>query len=285
MSSLERKMGAHGIVRIKKAIEPATKYGLLAVQNAVRLKKYVSGDSTHLVLDMSGGHITLPYEIRKITGFAKGTIIRYYKRGDIVILYSYDYKGDGSEFDKIKEYRYRYAKMVPDIFARAKAATTSISMLNDHHILIAESALKEVGINPTDSIVCAVFFDEKNNASWMEIRKATTDDDGMILLDEYERFLPTSSNLVISGLQYLDKIKKNSMRMPRSMAMYMDGKALTVWPDAARQVLVIEFPAKTCDICRDSIRSTEGYRKITVCESCRDHEAEIEKIARAIRKK
>ena len=284
MSTLERIITS-GRISMQRALDPVTKYGVLAVPNAIRLKKYVNGDSAHIVLDMNGSNIFIPYEIRKVAHFSSNMMVRYYQDDNVVIIYSKDYRGDGSEFDKIKEYRYRYAKMVPDIFARAKAATTSISMLKDHHIFIAESALKEVGINPTDSIVCAVFFDEKNNASWMEIRKATTDDDGMILLDEYERFLPTSSNLVISGLQYLDKIKKNSMRMPRSMAMYMDGKALTVWPDAARQVLVIEFPAKTCDICRDSIRSTEGYRKITVCESCRDHEAEIEKIARAIRKK
>lgn len=100
--SLERKICKNWCICLQSALEPATKYGVLVVPNAMRLKKYADGDSAMMILDSTGGRIHLPLSIREITQFKTGDTVRYYKRGDIIIIYSYDYTGDGTEFNDIK---------------------------------------------------------------------------------------------------------------------------------------------------------------------------------------
>ena len=105
MSSLSRKIGTDGTISLQRALDCTEKYGLLAVPNAIRLKKYVIGDSVHMILDVSSGRIRLPHSVRDITGFTPGTVVRYYQNSSFIIVYSPEYSGDGSEFDGLNAER------------------------------------------------------------------------------------------------------------------------------------------------------------------------------------
>ena len=55
-----------------------------------------------MLLDSTGGRIHLPLSVREITQFKIGDTVRYYKRDDIIIIFSYNYTDDGTEFNDIK---------------------------------------------------------------------------------------------------------------------------------------------------------------------------------------
>lgn len=269
--NIVRKVRSNGEINMSGLLKPSVMYGIIVVPGAIRFKPFKNGDHAHIVKTYPFSfNTTISELLRDISGFMPGTKFRVDIEEDYVVIFTENYSGNGTEFDRVHVETFNYC-VEPSDFKKAAASKTE----EDYKIVYSDSvgnlvlrdAFEKVGIPGNAHIVMTIF--QRENRHWIEVRRLEDEDSYLPPLKGFRTFFNTFAHSDMQSVSFRTQIKPYfRLYLPASFRNLVKDDGYPVWIDDRRGRIIIESSLSKCAISGETIRSTLPHETVRVCADC-----------------
>ena len=267
-----KKVTQDGEVSIGTFFDLYTVYGAVAIQGAVRFRKFQIGDVADCLYTFSKLNISLHKPLLDKSGIAKGDNVRIYinDNGDVFVYKPSEFNNPLA-FNKLRDVKFQFEETPANVFAEAGSTDTIRMSLNKN--MPSATLMKLIGgtdIAYDSDVICSLY--NTDDRCWLDIRPATDCDKHIAPKSAMKDVMLAMPSKQINGITYQDKLKIDKLLLTGNFLkrIFKPGSDILAWVDS-RKHIIIEASIENCLLCENELRATSSRKKVIVCPKCAKH--------------